>query len=471
MDDVPAKTAEDLLAAAGQASVSRIAVSGEIGGLPSLTLAPGQRLVGTGDNTALVFASGLDGIKLTRDNEVSRLRVEVQPACRAFFNDTGVADLGTLRLAGLTVVGQVHLVAGSRVRAGHVEVDGLHVVAADTRDRSPRPALLGVGVLQGAFTLWNQQSDASAVLTADLRGISVGRDSAPVRGSGVFVAGAGPDGGRVEVTVLDTGAVFTDGGIAEGTSDTISGGVFVLYGAHVREVRNGGPVTTHGVNDMVLDNWGMVDRWIALAPLTSYGRGGVGMVNFGRITTLRIQAPIETHGMGARGFNVYRVDAYAGPTVEEAEFDRIDTHGDAAVGIQIGQPVGRLTVHRGVETRGGAGDSLVRGAIVRQSAHALSVQPGGRVDSIEVGTDLASAGTQVPAVDVRGEVGIMRVHGRIRAAGADAEAVRVTGGTIGLCDTEVHAADAAAIRVTDNGGIELRNARAHGKHGDVVVQR
>jgi hypothetical protein len=79
----------------------------------------------------------------------------------------------------------------------------------------------------------------------------------------------------------------------------------------VREVINNGPVTSYGVNDMVLDNWGVVDNWTAYAPLTSYGRSGVGFVNFGAITTLRVQGPIETHGVGARGFNVYRLDGFA----------------------------------------------------------------------------------------------------------------------------------------------------------------
>lgn len=159
MDEVLVDTAGELMAAAGDGGVRRIVVRGKIGevsGLPSLTLAPGQRLVGAGDTAALVFAAGVDGIGLTRDNEVSALRVEVEPARRAVFNDTGVDDLGRLRLAGLTAVGQVQLMASDRVRSGHVEVDGLDIVAADTRERTARPSLLGVGVLQGAFTLWNR---------------------------------------------------------------------------------------------------------------------------------------------------------------------------------------------------------------------------------------------------------------------------------------------------------------------------
>jgi hypothetical protein len=50
--------------------------------------------------------------------------------------------------------------------------------------------------------------------------------------------------------------------IAPGTPDVITGGVFVVYGAVVDLVRNRGPVVTYGVNDMVLDNWGVVDHWI-----------------------------------------------------------------------------------------------------------------------------------------------------------------------------------------------------------------
>ncbi len=348
--------------------------------------------------------------------------------------------LGTIRLAAISATGQVQILARDRVRGGHVVVEGLDIVAADVRDHADRPALLGVSALQGAFTLWNQQPDREVVITAELRGLAAGRDGAPVRGSGVFVAGAMPDGsgGQLDVGVLETGPVLTDGGIAEGSHDRISGGVFVIYGAHVREVVNIGPVTSYGVNDMVLDNWGVVDDWTAHAPLTSYGRSGVGFVNFGTITRLRIQAPIETYGVGARGFNVYRLDGFAGPTVDTVEFDQITTHADAAIGIQIGQPIGRLIVHRGIHTEGGAGDSLVRGVITRLCAHALSVQPGGRVEAVEVGGALDSTGADVAAVEVRGEVS---------------------------------ASGGAAIRLTANAGIQLSGVHAHGAHGDVLVQR
>jgi hypothetical protein len=464
MTDVLVRTADELVAAR-DSGARRIVVRGEIDGLPTLTLAPGQEVVGEGDAAALRFASGRDGLVLTRDNVVSGLRVEVEPARCAIGTDGTIADLGALRLAGLVVTGRVLVRAGR----GHVEIDGMDIVAADTRAEPDRPSLLGVGALPGAFTLWNRETDPAAVVTAQLRGLRAGRPEAPVRGSGILVAGT-PAGGRVEVARLETGPVFTDGGLAEGTADAITGGVFVATGATVGEVRNLGPVTTYGVNDMVLDNWGAVEQWVAEAPLTSYGRAGVGMVNFGSLGTLRILAPIETFGPGARGFNVYRLDGETGPTVDRAEFESITTHGDGAVGIQIGQPIGQLVVHKGIETAGADGDSLVRGQIVRQFAHALSVPPGGRVTSIEVGGRLAAAGAAVTTVHVGGEVSAMRVAGGIRAAGVGADAVHVQGGTIRLTDTEVHAQDGVAVRVS-GGDVRLDQVRAHGRAGDVVVER
>jgi hypothetical protein len=457
---------EDLVAAVGDETVRLVIVEGEIVGAPSLRLAPGQQLMGAGEDAAVVFADGVDGVQISRDNEVAHLRLQVEPRSRAIFNDSAVHDLGTMRLTGVSTVGQVQILARDHVRGGHVVVDGLDVIGADVRDRSDRPALLGVGVLQGAFTLWNLQPDDEVVLTAELSGVSAGRDGDPVRGSGVFVGGAGDSGGTLEVSGLETGPVFTDGGIPEGTPDMISGGVFVVHGCHVRDLRNRGPVTTYGVNDMALDNWGTVDGWSAEAPITSYGRSGVGFVNFGTLTSLRIQAPVETHGIGARGFNVY-----TGASIETAEFDSITTHADAAIGIQVGQPLGRLAVRNGIHTHGGAGDSLVKGVITQLSAHALSILAGGSIGEVAVGGAITSAGTDVVAVDVRGEIGSMQVTGGIHARGAGSDAVHVDGGKLGLAQTEVGSADGAAIRLTHATITEVRAVTAHGAHGDVVIDQ
>jgi hypothetical protein len=224
------------------------------------------------------------------------------------------------------------------------------------------------------------------------------------------VSGGGDSGGRLAVSALETGPVYSDGGIAPGVADRISGGVFVVSGAVVDRVRNRGPVTTYGVNDMVLDNWGAVDRWVADEKITSFGPSGIGFVNFGTINLLQANAPIETFGQGARGFNVY-----AG-TVNSAEFERIVTHGDGAIGIQISQPVGEIKVRRGVATFGGAGDSLVKGVVTRLSAIALSIKPGGFARRIEIAGGLVTHGRAVEPLELHGAVERLQVAGGLSAA-------------------------------------------------------
>jgi len=232
-----------------------------------------------------------------------------------------------------------------------------------------------------------------------------------VRGSGIFVSGAGFTGGRLVAPLLDTGAVYSDGGIAEGTPDQITGGVFTVFSAYVDEVRNRGSVVTYGVNDMVLDNWGTVDRWTAEQKLTSYGPSGIGFVNFNVVNTLKVLAPIETFGRGARGFNVY-----AG-TVNLAQFERVTTRADGSVGVQISQPIGRLVVHRGIETFGGTGDSLVKGVVMKLAAVALSIKPSGSAQSIEIDGGVTTHGEGVTPFELHGAIGALRISGGFAATG------------------------------------------------------
>lgn len=407
--DTTVSTAEGLIAAARDAETRSITVRGQIAGVPSFRLAPGQSLRGEGNDAGVTFASDSEGIQLSSDNQVSGLTLSVSPEKRAIFNDTSVASLGRIELRDLTATGRVQILARERVRGGHVEVRGLDIIAADARGERDRPHGYGVYVLQGAFTLWNTQPDSD--LTAELTGLSAGRPDAPVLGSGIFVSGAGDTGGRLNVRRLETEAVYSDGKIAPGTPDQITGGVFTVYGAHVEVVRNHGPVETYGVNDMVLDNWGEVDRWIADAPVTSRGPSGIGFVNFGVVNELRVNGPIETFGQGARGFNVYT------GTVSLAEFDRIVTHADGSVGLQISQPVGRIVVRRGIETFGGTGDSLVKGVVMKLSAIALSVKPGGSAREIEISGGLKTHGAGVAPIEQHGAIESLRVSGGFEAAG------------------------------------------------------
>jgi hypothetical protein len=400
-----------LLAAIGDESIERIVVSGRLTDVPSISLSPGRSLCGAAKDSMLAFTE-CDGVRLSSDNTIHDLHLDAAPDRRAIFNDTGVPSFGRIELHGVTTNGRVQILARDKVRGGHIDVSGLDIFAADARAETDRPRGYGVEVLQGAFTLWNMQRDDHVAISADIVGISAGRDGAPVRGSGIFVSGAGDTGGRLNVRRLETGAVYSDGGIAPGTLDRISGGVFVVYGAYADLVHNRGPVTTTGANDMVLDNWGMVDRWVADDKITSRGPSGIGFVNFGSINALVVNAPIETFGQGARGFNVYT------GTVSAAEFERIVTHADGAVGIQISQPVGDIRVRRGIETYGGTGDSLVKGVVTKLSAIGFSVKPGGAARKVEIGGGLIAHGEGVSPLELHGAIECFRVTGGLAVAGA-----------------------------------------------------
>lgn len=404
-------TNSELLAAAGDASVAHIVVAAKLTGVPAVRLSPGQTLSGSDPQASIQFAADQDGVQLSADNRLENIKLATSPDRRAIFNDTGVEHLGRLVLWNLGITGVVQLLARERVRGGHVEAHNIHIMTADARGYAERPKGYGVEVVQGAFTLWNQQADSGVTITADLTGLSAGRAGAPVRGSGIFVSGAGDTGGRLVVRRLETDAIYSDGGIPPGTPDRISGGVFTVYGAFVENVHNHGPVTTYGPNDMVLDNWGTVDHWIAEDAITSYGPSGIGFVNFGTVNQLQVNAPIETFGKGARGFNVYT------GTVQSADFERVVTHADGAVGIQISQPVGRIAVRRGIETYGGTGDSLVKGVVVTLSAIALSVKPGGSAREVEIAGGLITHGSGINPLELHGNIESLRISGGLVAAG------------------------------------------------------
>ncbi len=422
------------LSGAVQDGAKAIEVRGEIRGMPMITLGPGVCLRGG----TLVF--GAKGVCLTSDNEIEGVTIRCPDHEVAILNDTSVSGMGTLSLRNVQTTGQVMLLARDAVKSGTVRVLGLKVLSADVRGRVTRPRGFGVEAMQGAFTLWNLQPDAKVKITAELLDIAAGTAEKPVQGSGIFVAGHGntqgkADGGQLRVTALRTGETHTDGGIAPGTPDLISGGVFVLSGAAVEEVVNAGPVTTHGQNDMVLDNWGDVKSWTALAPITSHGPSGIGFVNFGAIGRLDVRAPITTTGPGARGFNLYD------GSLQHASFDSITTKGDGAVGVQISKPLPVLEIRQDLRTSGGEGMSLVKGIQVRLKAIGLSVKPGAAIGVVRVGGQIETLGADVVSVEIEGKVDEFRVVGGVAARGPRSDAVHVRGDVPGLGAVSVTAAD------------------------------
>jgi hypothetical protein len=401
-----ANSTEELVLATNEKEVRNIIVGADLNEVPAIRLLPGQSLGSSSEKRlALRFRESADGVQLSSDNTIRGLDLVTSPERRAIWNDWAVEDLGRISLHAVQTVGRVQILAKGKVHRGHIEVDGLDIISADARGEQERPHEYGVYVLQGAFTLWNMQADEDAALSADLANISVGRFGSPVLGSGVFVGGAGDRGGRLNVQRLETGAVYVDGKIPAGTADQITGGVFAVYGAYVDSVTNHGPVITYGANDMGLDNWGVVDRWVAKEKVTTYGPSGIGFVNFGSIRDVRVEAPIETFGQGARGFNVYS------GSVERAEFDRIVTHADGAVGVQISQPIGTLAVRRGIETFGGEGPSLVKGVVQTLSAIALSIKTGGSAQLIQIEGGLKTHGRNILPLDQQGAVQRLVIDG------------------------------------------------------------
>ncbi len=399
------------LAEALDAGATEITVEGVVSGSPSITLPEGTTLRGG----TLAFKAR--GVRLTKDNTLECVTILTRPHEVAVEVATEGADAGTLTFRDVTTVGQVSLVAEGNLRRMRVEARHVHVREADVRGRTHQPHGYGVDVLQGGFTLWNRQPDADSEVTAMLDGISVGGETTPVRGSGVFVGGHGDregraDGGRLRVDLLRTGEITTDGGILAGTPDKISAGVFVSSGAWVERVENAGRVTTHGPNDMVLDNWGDVEEWVARAQVTSTGPSGIGFVNFGDIGRLAVEKAVVTTGSGARGFNLYD------GSLREAVFDTITTSGDGSIGIQVSRPMGTLRVRGDVETNGGEGMSLVKGVQMTLKAIALSVKDGGRIASVEVGGALRTRGDDVTTFEVTdgGVIEVLRL-GSVEALG------------------------------------------------------
>jgi hypothetical protein len=110
-------------------------------------------------------------------------------------------------------------------------------------------------------------------------------------------------------------------------------------------------------------------------------------------------------------------------TVKSAQFERVITHADGAVGIQISQPIGQITVRRGIETYGGTGDSLVKGVVVKLSAIALSIKPGGLAKKIVVAGGLITHGEGVNPLEVHGAVDSLQITEVFAAVGGGFEKI------------------------------------------------
>ena len=177
---------------------------------------PGQSLAGAGAEAGVTFAAGIDGLQLiVATTRIRNIRLDASPDKRAIFNDTSVASLGQIELSARYHHGLCPDPRYRHAARGHLEVNGLDIVAADTRSEPDRPRDFNVDVLQGAFTLWNRQTDQNLSDQRQSYRFFGRPRGAPVRGSGIFVSGAG-DAGRPSQWCghWKTEAVYSDGRIA-----------------------------------------------------------------------------------------------------------------------------------------------------------------------------------------------------------------------------------------------------------------
>ncbi|MFL6108081.1 MAG: hypothetical protein ACJ72L_14055 [Marmoricola sp.] len=416
-------TASALSDAAGNPCVKNIVVKGSIVDASTIELGPGQTLSGSTASSSVAFLPGVDGVEISRDNSIRNLRLTADKTQRAVFNDTQLTTMGAVGIAAVHTIGQVQLLAKDNLKAGNVTVNGLDVEAADT---SPRYGLVGVffgsplEAMQGAFTLWNSQSDPSAVLTADLHGISVGRPGAPVTGSGVFLAGGfplqvdssnvasfgdilhqqsiNPTHGSVKVNSLTTGSVYTQGSSVFVRNGAVAGSIAVFDGpsapiATSLDVQ--GSVSTAGLTNGAINVYSDLKALNVSGDITSTGPNGFGVVTWPHIGSINVAGKLETFGLGARGFN-----AYAGQ-VNSASFGQIVTHGDGAVAVDVFRPLGKLVVKNGIQTTGGSGLSLVLGQLKQLQASAIgAAELVGSIGQIVSGGPISTAHDGITTVHV-----------------------------------------------------------------------
>ena len=390
-----------------------------INAVNTIKLKEGQKLISNKKNILLSFING-GGIELTGDNEISNISIQTSPDKRAIYIDSNLEDLKEIALKNLTVTGMVQLLTRGNNKTMTVNINGLDIVSADSRNYPERPMKYGVIVYQGALTIYNFNPEEGSEIKVYAQNISLGRKHAPVIGSGIFISGFNDEAGKIIIEKLTTNEIYSNGMIPTGQPNLITGAVFIAYGVYAKEIISNGAITTYGTNDMVLDVWETVDHWITKKKIMSFGPSGIGFVNFGHVKTFKAEDSIETYGMGARGFSQYD------GTIQGATFKSIKTVGDGSIGMQFSKPVGRITIQESVITEGSSGETLVKGIIKVLKADAISVLDGGILEELNILGDLVTKGEDVVAYHVNGGlVKAMYLKGKIMVHGKKSRAVLV----------------------------------------------
>lgn len=396
-----------------------IELTNSINAVDTIKLNKGQKIFSNEENLLLSFING-DGLALSGDNEISNVAIQTTPSRRAIYIDSKEEDLGEIKLNNLTITGMVQLLTRGNNKKLSVKIETLDILAADARNYPERPMKYGVNVYQGALTIYNFNPKEGSEIRVSAENISLGRQKAPVIGSGVFISGFNDESGKVIIEKLTTNDIYTNGMIPTGQPNLITGAIFIVYGAHAKEIISKGKTVTYGTNDMVLDVWGEVDDWISKDKILSYGSSAIGFVNFGQVKNYRAEAEVKTFGLGARGFNQYD------GSIENAEFKSIKTLGDGSIGMQFSKPVGTITIKEDVETTGSTGETLVKGEIKELQADGISVLEGGEIEKLVVEGNLTAKGEEVVAYHVNGgKVKSFELKGKISVENENSKEVLI----------------------------------------------
>lgn len=396
-----------------------IELTNSINAVDTIKLNKGQKIFSNEENLLLSFING-DGLALSGDNEISNVAIQTTPSRRAIYIDSKEEDLGEIKLNNLTITGMVQLLTRGNNKKLSVKIETLDILAADARNYPERPMKYGVNVYQGALTIYNFNPKEGSEIRVSAENISLGRQKAPVIGSGVFISGFNDESGKVIIEKLTTNDIYTNGMIPTGQPNLITGAIFIVYGAHAKEIISKGKTVTYGTNDMVLDVWGEVDDWISKDKILSYGSSAIGFVNFGHVKNYRAEAEVKTFGLGARGFNQYD------GSIENAEFKSIKTLGDGSIGMQFSKPVGTITIKEDVETTGSTGETLVKGEIKELQADGISVLEGGEIEKLVVEGNLTAKGEEVVAYHVNGgKVKSFELKGKISVENENSKEVLI----------------------------------------------
>lgn len=405
-----------------------IRITGTVRSLAAVTLPPGVRLRGG------ALEGG--GLRLTRDNTVADIRVTVTESGTAITNDCAETDLGILTLHSVRTIGRVLLRADGVVRAGHIDIDDLHVETANPGGRAGHPAGSG-GARYGAITVVNRQRDPAAALSARLRRLRVGSSRAPVQGCGVVVGGRHDgDGGKLWVQEMSIDEAHIGGETSAPRGWLVEAAVLVQPGGHVGDLVIGGSLACYGPHQVGLYNRGSITRCFAFQSITASGRGGVGVRNLGRIGTLAVVGPLITYGRDGHGVDL------RGGGIATAAFRSVTTYGCGAVGVLVANSVGRLHIAEDVRTYGDLGSDG------GEPATGLSIQRAGRIGTLDVTGRIISHGADSPALEVSGALGATRIAGGVMAYGPRADGIRVHGvRVLDLDDVVVGSDSGRALRL------------------------